>query len=53
MDDSLIEETGERSELICEAGKAYWYPAEPPGLHADVNETDEPVEVMLIEIKQD
>jgi beta-alanine degradation protein BauB len=47
-----IEETGERSELLCEAGKAYWYPADLPGLHGDINETDEPVEVMLIEIKQ-
>jgi hypothetical protein len=26
-------------------------PAEPSGLHADVNESDDPIEVMVIEFK--
>lgn len=47
-----IEEMGETSELKFETGKAYWLTQDPPGtLHADVNESDEPIEVMVIEIK--
>lgn len=49
-----IEETGEISELSFETGKAYWLIEDPPGtLHGDVNESDEPIEVMVIEIKKD
>lgn len=47
-----IEETGETSPLVFETGKAYWLTEDPPGtLHGDINETDEPIEVMVIEIK--
>ncbi|MBX9923646.1 MAG: hypothetical protein K2Y01_06010 [Rhabdochlamydiaceae bacterium] len=47
-----LEETGETSELIFETGKAYWLNEDPPGtLHGDINESDEPIEVMVIEIK--
>ena len=47
-----IEENGERSQLIFETGKAYWLTEDPPGtLHGDVNESDEPIEVMVIEVK--
>lgn len=51
-----IEETGEMSQLIFETGKAYWLTEDPPGtLHGDINESDEPIEVMVIEMvpKQD
>lgn len=47
-----IEETGETSPLVFEKDKAYWLTEDPPGtLHADINESDEPIEVMVIEIK--
>lgn len=47
-----IEETGETSELVFETGKAYWLTEDPPEvLHGDINESDEPIEVMVIEIK--
>jgi hypothetical protein len=47
-----IEETGEESELIFDTGKAYWLEADPPGtLHGDINVSDEPIEVMVIEMK--
>lgn len=47
-----IEETGEVSPLIFETGKAYWLTEDPPGtLHGDINESDEPIEVMVIELK--
>jgi beta-alanine degradation protein BauB len=35
-----------------ESGKAYWLPADPPGrLHGDVNNTDRPIEVIVVELK--
>jgi beta-alanine degradation protein BauB len=47
-----IEDTGETSELVFETGKAYWMTEDPPGtLHGDVNESNEPIEVMIIESK--
>ncbi len=50
---SKIEETGERTERTFEAGKAYWLTPDPVDkLHACVNETNEPIEVMVIELKQ-
>lgn len=47
-----IEQTGEISELNFETGAAYWLTEDPPEtLHGDINESDEPIEVMVIEIK--
>lgn len=47
-----IEETGETSPLNFETGVAYWLTQDPPDtLHADINESDEPIEVMVIELK--
>lgn len=35
-----------------ERGKAYWLDADPPGqLHADVNHTGQPIEVIVVELK--
>jgi hypothetical protein len=35
------------------AGRAYWLDADPPGqLHADVNETSKPIEVIVVELKK-
>jgi beta-alanine degradation protein BauB len=37
-----------------EAGKAYWLDFDPPGeTHADVNDTDKPIEVIVVELKRD
>lgn len=37
-----------------ERGKAYWLDADPPGqTHADVNETSQPIEVIVVELKRD
>lgn len=47
-----IEETGETSNLNFESGVAYWLTEDPPDTpHGDVNESDEPIEVMVIELK--
>ena len=47
-----IEETGERSPLVFDTGCAYWLGEDPPAvLHGDINESDEPIEVMVIELK--
>ena len=37
-----------------ERGKAYWLDADPPGhMHADVNETTQPIEVIVVELQKD
>lgn len=37
-----------------ERGKAYWLGVDPPGeTHADVNDTDRPIEVIVVELKRD
>ena len=37
-----------------ESGKAYWLDADPPGqMHADVNDTASPIEVIVVELKKD
>lgn len=47
-----IEETGETSNLQFDTGAAYWLTEDPPGtFHGDINESDEPIEVMVIELK--
>ncbi|MEB3703084.1 Cupin domain-containing protein [Candidatus Bealeia paramacronuclearis] len=47
-----IEEGGRTSDLTFETSKAYWLEADPQGeLHGDINESNEPIEVMVIEFK--
>ncbi len=47
-----IEESGETSPLHIETSVAYWLTEDPPGtLHGDINESEEPIEVMIIEVK--
>lgn len=37
-----------------ETGKAYWLGVDPPGqMHADVNNTEKPIEVIVVELKND
>lgn len=48
-----IEEDGKTSLLVFETGKAYWLEADPEGqLHGDINESDKPIEVMVIEFQK-
>ena len=36
-----------------ESGKAYWLDADPPGqMHGDLNDTAEPIEVIVVELKE-
>jgi hypothetical protein len=36
-----------------ETGKAYWLDADPPGqMHGDLNDTSEPIEVIVVELKK-
>jgi hypothetical protein len=47
-----VDEDGTRLDLVFETGKAYWYEADPPdNLHADVNEGEEDVVVIVTEFK--
>jgi len=39
---------------VWQRGKAYWLAADPPGkLHADLNQGNEPVEVIVVELRRD
>jgi hypothetical protein len=51
---TIQQDTGEKTKVVWETGKAYWLDADPPGdkKHADVNETTETIEVMVIENKK-
>lgn len=36
-----------------QTGKAYWLDADPPGqMHGDLNDTSEPIEVIVVELKK-
>ncbi len=51
---TIVQDTGEKKVVEWETGKAYWLDADPPGdkKHADVNETNDTIEVMVIENKK-
>ena len=50
---NVVNEAGEHIDTYrWEAGKAYWLDKDPPGkLHGDVNEGTEPIEVIVVELK--
>lgn len=49
----VVEESGETRTVTWETGRAYWLPADPPGTrHADVNEGDNAIEVIVVEMKK-
>lgn len=49
---TIVEASGERRVVTWETGKAYWLDADPLGTsHADLNETNQPIEVMVIELR--
>jgi hypothetical protein len=50
----IVEQGGASESHAWETGKAYWLPANAPGtMHADVNAGDQPIEVMVVELKKD
>lgn len=49
---TVTSDTGESHDMTWETGSAYWLDADPPGeLHGDVNEGSEPVEVIVVQLK--
>ena len=50
----IVEQNGASEAHVWDTGKAYWLPANAPGtMHADVNAGDQPMEVMVVELKKD
>jgi hypothetical protein len=50
----IVESTGAKEEHVWDRGHAYWLPAMPPGaMHMDVNAGSKPIEVMVVELKND
>lgn len=49
----IVKQSGESRTVDWETGKAYWLTSDPPNeLHADVNETDRAIEVMVVELQK-
>ena len=49
---TLPHDDGGSHKLVLQTGKAYWLDADPPGkLHGDSNESDKPIEMMVIELR--
>lgn len=49
---TVTNDQGESHEVTWETGSAYWLDADPPGeLHGDVNEGPEPIEVIVVQLK--
>jgi beta-alanine degradation protein BauB len=51
----VVDQNGTRLDTYTwTKGKAYWLGVDPPGQqHADVNNSDKPVEVIVVELKND
>ncbi len=48
----IVRQSGDTQTVNWETGKAYWLTADSPNeLHADVNDTDTPIEVMVVELQ--
>lgn len=49
----LVQPSGAKTQNVWQAGKAYWYGPDAAGTtHADVNNTDKPIEVIVVELQQ-
>ncbi len=49
---TVVNDAGERRDMTWETGSAYWLEADSPDeLHGDVNEGPEPVEVIVVQLK--
>lgn len=50
---TVVNDAGEQRDMTWETGSAYWLDADPPGeMHGDVNRGREPVEVIVVQLKQ-
>ena len=50
---TIRKENGTSKKVTWETGKAYWLEADPPNeLHANLNETTKPIEVMVVELQK-
>lgn len=51
----VIDEKGDKiGNYDWKAGRAYWLDADPPGtVHGDINHGTEPIEVIVVELKND
>ena len=50
----IEDQSGTSETHVWETGKAYWLPANPPNtIHRDVNVSDHPIEVMVVEVEDD
>ncbi len=52
---TILQDTGEKQKLDWKTGQSYWLDAYPKGKkqHADLNETNDTIEVMVVESKKD
>lgn len=49
---TVTSDAGTRKDMTWETGSAYWLEADTPGeMHGDVNEGTEPVEVIVVQLK--
>ena len=49
----IVEQDGSSEIHVWETGKSYWLPANAPGTrHTDVNTGNNPIEVMVVELKK-
>lgn len=50
---TVVNDAGEERDMTWETGSAYWLDADAPGeMHGDVNRGSEPVEVIVVQLKQ-
>jgi hypothetical protein len=50
---TIPQDDGGSHKLVLDTGKAYWLDADPPGkLHGDDNQSNHPIELMVIEMKR-
>lgn len=50
----IAEIPGTPETQVWETGKAYWLAANPPNtMHSDINVGNQPIEVMVVEVKDD
>jgi beta-alanine degradation protein BauB len=51
---SVVGDNGKSEAHVWETGQAYWLPANAPNtMHADVNQGDQAIEVMVVELKHE
>ena len=50
----IEDQSGTSETHVWETGKAYWLAANPPNkMHRDINVSDHPIEVMVVEVEDD